>query len=113
MKKFTLKFNSKNRNIFLAIKSGAKKLETRAASEKYQDIQKGDSIIFVCGGSRFSKEVKKVSKFKSIPSILKKYKPGDINPGHTTAKQTTDLYHSFPSYKEKIKKFGLIALELK
>ncbi|HVZ10853.1 MAG TPA: ASCH domain-containing protein [Candidatus Paceibacterota bacterium] len=107
-----LTFNQKNKDIFEKIKAGEKKVETRAATEKYQNIRAREEIIFVCGNSRFKKRVRKILKFKSIAGILKKYKPGDINPGITTAKEVIALYHSFPDYKEKIRKFGLIALEL-
>lgn len=113
LKSYTLKFNKVNEIIFKQIKSGKKKVETRANSTQYQNIKEGDSIVFVCDGSSFKKQVAAVSVFKSIESLLKKYKPEEINPALTTLEETVQMYHSFPGYKEKIKKFGLIALELK
>ncbi len=112
MRKYTLKFNQENRDIFESIRLGSKKVETRAATVKYKDIQKGDELVFVCGKEKFSKHVKKVAVFKSISAILKKYKPSQINPSLKTVKETEELYHSFPGYKEKIKTYGLIAFEL-
>ena len=34
-------------------------------------------------------------------------------PDISSVKELRDAYYSYPNYKEKIKKFGLIALELK
>jgi ASC-1-like (ASCH) protein len=36
-----LVFNRENKDIYGAIRSGAKKVETRAATSKYQSIKKG------------------------------------------------------------------------
>ena len=108
-----LRFRAVNRNIFEAIKSGKKKIETRAATPKYSQIKTSNNLIFVCGKERFSKNVKKVKKFKSIMALCKTYKPQDINPKTKTIEELEKMYHSFPGYKEKIKKYGLMALELK
>ena len=112
MKKHTIKFRAINRDIFDAIVSGKKKVETRAASERYDAIEKGDTIVLVCGKRKIEKEVKSAKIYKSISALLKKYTPKQINPMCSTAKETRDMYYSFPGYKEKIKKFGIIALEL-
>lgn len=111
-KKHTLKFNIINRYIFDAIKNGQKKVETRAGSPRYFDIQKGDTLIFVCGKDRFEKKVKKVRKFKSIKTLHKTYKPQEINPKTKTVADSEKMYYSFPGYREKIKKYGLIVFEL-
>lgn len=52
-----LKFRAVNRDIFEAIRTGAKKVETRAATEKFRDIRKGDAVALVCGGNRMEKRV--------------------------------------------------------
>lgn len=113
MKTHVLRFNQVNRQIFEEIKSGKKKVETRAGSSKYSNIQKGDVLKFICGKNSFEKEVSKVINFKTISALLKKYKPEQINPTLTTKKETEEMYYSFPNYREKIKKFGLLAFELK
>ncbi len=50
--------------------------------------------------------------FKTVGAMLKKYTVRDINLKCATTKELRDLYFSFPGYKEKIEKFGLIALEI-
>jgi ASC-1-like (ASCH) protein len=71
MKKHVLRFRSVDRNNFNEIKNGVKTVETRAASARYQDIQKGDELIIVCGKERIAKKVKRARHFKSIGSMFK------------------------------------------
>ncbi len=108
-----MKFRAVNRNIFNAIKNGQKKIETRAATTKYHDIKTGDIIVFLCGKSRFKKKVKKAKIHKTISAMLKKHKVRQINPFCNTVKELEKTYLSFPGYGDKIKKHGIIALELK
>ncbi len=113
MSKYTLRFRAVNKDIFLDIKSGKKTVETRAATEKYKDMKAGDILVFVCGKNRFEKEIKKAKIFKTIKSLTKTYPIKKIMPNIDTEKELQAAYYSYPSYKEKIQKFGLIALELK
>ena len=112
MKKYVLRFRAVNRDIFDAIRNDKKKVETRAGSPKFFNIEAGDMLVFVCGKDRFEKKVKKARKFKDIKSLLKIYKPQDIHPKTTNLKESEKMYYSFPGYKEKIRKYGLVALEL-
>lgn len=111
-KKIILRFRAVNRDIFEAIRVGKKKIETRAGSPRYFNIEAGDTLVFICGKDRFEKRAKKVKKFKDIKSLLKAYKPQDINPKTRNLEESEKMYYSFPGYKEKIKKYGLIAIEL-
>ena len=87
----TLRFRAVNRNIFDAIRSGKKKIETRAGSPKFFNIEVGDMLVFICGKDRFEKKVKKAKKFKDIKSLLKVYKPQDINPKTRNLKEFSIL----------------------
>jgi ASC-1-like (ASCH) protein len=111
--RYTLRFRTINRNIFLDIKSGKKSVETRAASERYKNVKAGDAIVLVCGKERFEKKVKKAKIFKSIKALLKIYPVKKIMPDFSTEKEMRGAYYSYPGYKEKIQKYGIIALELK
>jgi len=108
-----LRFRKVNRDIFEAIKNGRKPVETRAATKRYRNIKAGDVILFVCGENSFKKRVKKARIFRTIDAMLKKYKVKDLNPTVTTAHELKAGYYSFPKYREKIKKYGLVAFELK
>ncbi len=115
MAKYVLRFNSSNKNSrdnFLNIKSGKKKVETRAATTKYRNIKKGDLVVLACGKEKFQKKVKKVKRFKTITSLTKVYPPNKIMPEISSVRELREIYYSYPRYREKIKKFGLVALEL-
>ncbi|OGN03461.1 MAG: hypothetical protein A2651_01680 [Candidatus Yanofskybacteria bacterium RIFCSPHIGHO2_01_FULL_42_12] len=115
MNRYILRFNTTNKNSrsnFLDIKSGKKKIETRAATTKYRDIKKGSLLVFVCGKEKFEKTVKKAKIFKTISSMVKVYPPNKIMPDISSVRELRKAYFSYPRYKEKIKKFGLVALEL-
>ncbi len=113
-KKITqLRFREINRDIFEAIKNGKKKIETRAATIRFRNIKDGDTIKLVCGKENYKKQVLKAEFFKNIKEILKIYKPEDINPKIHSNRELERMWCSFPNYKEKIKKYGLIALKLK
>lgn len=111
MKKYIFRFRAKDKDIFKAILSGKKKVETRAGTVKYSNISKGDTVFLCYGSRKVNKKVKKIKKYKSISSLLKDYTPIQINPFITTKKELENVYHSFPNYKEKISKFGLVAIE--
>ena len=109
----TLGFRAVNKDIFEAIINGKKKIETRAATERFRDIKAGDTVVLVCGNKKINKKVSKVELFKSMATVLKKYKPEAINPKIHTIQEARDMWYSFPGYKEKIKKYGLIVFNLK
>lgn len=111
-KTLILRFRAMNRNIFEAIREGKKKVETRAASARYRNIKAGDILRFVCGKDSFGKKVKKVKVFKSIPSLLQKYRANEINPIVHSQAELQKMYYSFPGYRDKIKRYGIIAIEL-
>lgn len=113
MKTWTLRFRAINKKNFEELRSGIKSVETRAASIKYQPIEKGDTLIFVCGKDKFSKIITKKTHFKSIKSMFKKIPFKKISPDLDSEKQAEERYYSYPNYKEKIKEFGILAFELK
>jgi len=112
-KKFILRIRLRDKYIFQAIKNGNKKVDTRAASTRNRSIKTGDKLILICGKEKIERKVKGVRVFKTISALLKKYKPQQINPKTFSEKEITKMYYSFPGYKEKIKKYGLIVIELK
>ncbi|MDD5590059.1 MAG: hypothetical protein PHQ47_02705 [Candidatus Portnoybacteria bacterium] len=111
-KSHILRFRDVNRDIFAAINDGRKKTETRAGSPKYRGIKAGDRLVLVCGKDRMEKVVKKVEKYAGIADLLKKHKPQEINPASKTAGELEEIYYSFPGYREKIKRYGLVVFEL-
>jgi ASC-1-like (ASCH) protein len=111
-KTYTLRFAKENKDTWQYIKEGKKKVETRAGTVKYQNIKVGDIVVLSCDGIKFKKNIKKVTHFRSIAMLLKKYKPSDINPDLKTTEDTIARYNSFSGYKEKIAEYGILAFEL-
>ncbi len=107
-----LRFRAVDKYIFNAIKTRKKKVETRAATVKYKDIEKGDIFVFVCGKERFERKVKKVFHSKNIEGLLKKYKIKDIRPDIKERREFINSYNAFSGYSQKIKRFGIMAFVL-
>lgn len=112
-KKLTLRFRAVNDDFFQAIRNGKKKVETRAATIKYRNVKPGDLVEFVCGKKRFSRTVKSAQIFKSVNAMLRVHKFTDIMPNAKSIQDLEQSYNSFPGYREKLKKFGIIALKFK
>lgn len=113
MKTKILKFRKKDVGNFENVRSGNKPVETRAASPKYHSLEEGDILVFVCGKEKFSKIIKKKHHFKSISAMFKKIPFKKIWPEAKSAKEPEKIYYSYPNYEQKIKKFGILAFELK
>lgn len=111
-KKIVLRFRSKDKQIFNDIKKRIKTVETRAATEKFKNIQKGDKIIFICGKNKFQMTAKKVMYFKSVNSMIKSVNFKKIMPRVKDIDELKKIYYSFSGYREKIKKSGIVALNL-
>ncbi|MDD5251856.1 MAG: hypothetical protein PHT12_04465 [Patescibacteria group bacterium] len=107
-----LTFLPENRDSFVAIRDGRKKIETRAAIEKYRVISPGDRVLFTCGKERFTRRVTDVRRFRGVAALVRKYGVRRINPNVHTEKELQNLYRSFPGYREKLRKHGLIAIGL-
>ena len=101
-----------DKDIFEAIRVGKKRIETRAATKRYQKIQQGNRLEFRCGRLKFQRRVIRVRIFKSIPALLRVYPIHSINPFVQTSTELRKLYYTFSGYREKIKKVGLVAFEL-
>jgi ASC-1-like (ASCH) protein len=103
---------AKEKAIFDALASGAKKVETRAATPKALLVQEGDIAVFLCAKERLERRVLKVSRFPSIDALLERYEPKEINPGVGNASELKAMYEAFPGYREKIAQYGIVAFEL-
>ncbi len=112
MKKYVLKIRAADKEIFEAIRKNKKTVETRVDSPAYQDIAVGDMLIFSCAGKKLSRPVKRIRKFKSIRAIAQIYPITAINPSVSTEAELRAMYYGFSGYKERIKKYGILAFEL-
>lgn len=104
-------FREEDRARFEEVRSGAKEIETRAASPKYQNIAVGDIITFSCGGDIFTKQVVKKYHWPSVEAMLAEVPLRRVMPDLDTLEQVKARYASYPDYEEKIKEFDLLGIE--
>lgn len=107
-----LEFREVDRERFDEVKSGVKSIETRANTEKYQTIDNGDAIMFSCGSDVFTKKVVRKYHWLTIEEMLEDVPLFKVMPDLTSIEQVRDRYNSYPSYDVKLKKYGILGLEL-
>lgn len=113
MKTWTLRFRSVDKKNFDEVKNGSKPIETRAATVKYQPIEVGDELKFVCGEESFSRTVVEKEHYPSIDAMIEKIPYKDIMPSVKSVDEMKKAYSSYSGYDEKIKEFGIFAFHLK
>jgi ASC-1-like (ASCH) protein len=107
-----LKFRAVDREGFENIRTGKKRVETRAATEKCRKVAVGDEIVFACGKERLAKRVKRVYRWRSIAAMLREVPLARIMPGIKSVGEARKVYASYPGYTEKLRKHGLVGWEL-
>lgn len=112
MKTYTLKFRQEDRNNFEDVRKGIKPIETRAGTVRYQPIEVGDTLVFVCGDERFEKKVTKKYHWPSIDAMVAEIPFNKIMPDVASIEEMKKAYASYPDYEEKIAEFGLLGFEL-
>lgn len=112
MKNWTLKIREVDKEIFNAIKKGNKPIETRAATPKYQSIEIGDTLTFVCEGNSISKKVGNKFHWNDVDSMASQIDFKKVMPDVSGVEEMKKVYSSFPGYDEKIKEFGIVGFEL-
>ena len=112
MKTWTLRFRAIDRDDFNELKRGLKVVETRAGTERYRSIKAGDLLVFVCGKEKLKKKVKRARHFKTIAAMLRAIPLKKIIPSVSSPKEMSRIYYGYSGYKAKIKKFGIVAMEL-
>lgn len=76
-------------------------------------VSAGDTLLFLCGGEKFSRKVLRVAHYPTLEELFKAEKLSSIVPWVKSEDEARKIYYSFPGYKQKIKKFGIVAWELK
>ncbi len=113
MKNYTLRFRAEDKDDFNKVKAGIKSIETRAATVKYQPIEVGDTLTFVCGEERFVKKVSKRFHWPSIDAMVEEIDFKKVMPSVGSVAEMKKIYASYPGYEQKIKEHGLLGFVLK
>ncbi len=112
MKNWTLRFRVVDKKNFDEVKNGLKSIETRAGTVKYQPIEVGDTLTFVCGKERCVKKIVKRFHWSGIDAMIKEIGFKKIMPSVTSVAEMKKTYASYPNYEQKIKEHGLLGFEL-
>lgn len=112
MDKHILVIRQIDKVVFNSIKDGTKSIETRAATDKYKKIKVGDTLFFKCGSEILEKKIISIRYFRTINEMINTMDFKRVMPFVNSVEEMEKIYYSFPGYKEKIKKFGLVAFEL-
>lgn len=109
MKKHVLKFRSTDKAEFQTILDGRKTVETRANTISFQNYSVGDILVIKCGSESIEKPIKKIKNFPSIEALIKEVGLKNVMPLCKDLNEAEKIWYSFPDYKEKIAKHGLVA----
>lgn len=112
MKTHRVVFRAVDRDKFDEVRNGAKIIETRAATPKYQAIQTGDELLFACGEDTFAKRIIEVRHYDSLDTMFDALPLSKILPSVASREAAYEVYHSFPGYKEKLAEHGMLAFIL-
>ena len=110
MKKHIIKFRATDKAEFQTIIDGRKTVETRANTVKYQNYEVGDILVIKCGSESVEKTINKIEHYVSVEALIKSIGLKNVMPlfeGNT--KDAEAIWNSFPGYKAKIAKYGLVA----
>lgn len=99
---------------FDLIKAGKKTVEGRIATEKFNNIQIGDLIVFI--NSLTAEEllccVTRFSHYHTFQEMLAHEGVENCLPGATSTQEGVTIYENLPGYKEKVTIFGVIAITI-
>lgn len=98
---------------FLSIKSGIKTVEMRLNDEKRSLVRVGDTIIFTNATTKEEMAVKVVNTivYKDFFELYKHYNKLEIGYAEDEINDPADMYQYYS--KEKIDKYGALAIEIK
>jgi ASC-1-like (ASCH) protein len=112
MKNYTLRFRAVDKINFDEVRSGDKSIETRAGTIKYQSIEVGDTLTFVCDGDRFIKKITRKFYWVNIDAMVNEIDFKRVMPSVDSVDEMKKVYASYPNYEEKIQENGLLGFEL-
>ena len=112
-----------NLGLYDALLQGRKTVDTRAPfpanpQKDYSRIREGDVLIFHAVDNNYNRMpelkymVSYATAYPSIEKMLEKESLNDIFPDVGSVEKAVKIWHSFPAYRERIKRYGIIAIGL-
>ncbi len=101
-------------DVFSALQSGKKTIDTRPFSPKYQRVRVGDVLKFVSISTKekLEKKVAAIKTYESIEELFAKNDYKKIFPEAASKKQAEKCYEKFPGFAKKASAFGVVAFWL-
>lgn len=112
MKTWVLRIRKEDKNIFEQIRLGEKSVETRAINPK-KNFQAKDKVIFICSGDKIEKTILSVRKYNDFEKYLNSEDLEKVFGKGITKEKAKKIHLSFPGYKERLEKYGIVALDLR
>jgi len=114
-------------NVYDDLVSGRKKIETRAPEpdkpeKNYESMSLDDILAFHAVDDKFKKidelpilkfSVSSIRKYPCIKTLLANEGIKNVLPNASSVEEAIKVYYSFPEYKERIEKYGLVAIGLR
>jgi len=105
---------------FYYIKKGRKTVEGRSYKEKYHGYQKGDQIIFICGGESISTSITDIKLYKTLEEYVEKEGYQNVLPGIGSREEAIKMYNdqgwSLANEREEMMQkygFGFMGIHIK
>lgn len=112
MKNWTLRFRAVDKDNFDEVRTGVKSIETRAGTVKYQPMEVGDTLTFVCGDEKLVKKITKRYHWSSVDAMVAEINFKKVMPNVGSVVEMKKVYSSYPDYDQKIREHGLLGFEL-
>ncbi len=96
--------------------SGEKTAEGRINSGPFKNVQQGDKIIFFNDGDRYISalcEILEVQKYPGFQEMLEGEGYQTMIPDAHSLREAVDVYNRIPTYPERARENGVVALKLK
>lgn len=105
---------------FELIKSGRKKIEGRAPdidipAKNYKHMNRDDILVFIKEDETneiIKYTISDINHYSSVEEMLKYENIKIVSPLENDSEKIITKYHSFPWYKERIKKYGIYAIHI-
>lgn len=96
--------------------SGEKTTEGRINSGLFKNVQEGDKIKFFNDGGRYISalcEISGVQKYTGFQEMLESEGYQAMIPDAISLREAVDIYNGIPTYPERAREKGVVALKLK
>jgi len=96
-----------------SIMKGKKTVEGRINSSIFRRLSLGDTVTFFSRKSEVTVVINRVRRYSSFREMAEYEGVSALVPVITSVNDAVNLYRSFPRYREREGKFGVVALQLK